>query len=626
MKHNITLFLAASLFIFSQLSLAASKKADLRAEYIRANYNKYEYQIPMRDGTKLFTVVYSPMDQRKSYPMLMSRTPYSAGPYGANQYKKTLAQTHDFEKEKFIFVFQDVRGTYMSEGKFVNMRPQCAYQKSCDSKVDDATDSYDTIDFLVKNIPNNNGKVGIYGSSYPGYYSSVATINAHKALKAVSPQAAIADWFFDDFHRNGAFVTPMAFLFFHSFDKPRPVPQAHRNERMELPTPDGYEFFRDLGPLSNVNKHYFKGERPFWNEMVEHPNYDEFWQQRDILQHLNDTKPATLLIGGWFDTEDLYGPLNTYQTMSKQNRREHIKLVMGPWFHGQWYRDEGRKLGDVDFGFNTSENFQRYVLLPFFKHHLKGTKAPKLATATMFETGANRWREFSQWPPKSLKTQRFYLAANEKLSTTASNSAQSYSDYISDPNKPVPSTNKINTGWSRPFMVEDQRFAARRTDVLVFDNPTQTQDLTLAGPIKVKLWVETDKTDADFIIKLVDVHPGTDVNSNKADKVNGDKHQLVRWGVMRGRFRNSFEKPQPFKSGEPTLVEFTIEDVLHTIKRGHRLQIQIQSSFFPFLDRNPQNYVDNIFKAKEEDFVKAHHKIFHNQQYPSSIEFGVLDK
>lgn len=614
------LILFATLFSPTSISDDKEQKPDSRAQYIRNHYQKAEYQMPMRDGTKLFATVYSPLDTSQSYPIILVRTPYSAGPYGADQYKKTLGPNAAFEQEKFIFAFADVRGKYMSEGAFVNMRPQDAYKKGKNA-VDDATDSFDTIDFLVKNHPNNNRKVGMWGSSYPGYYASVATINAHKSLKAVSPQAPIADWFFDDFHRNGAFVTPMAMLFFHSFDKPRNGPHSHNEARIEVPTPDGYQFFKALGPLSNVNKNYFKGERPFWNDLVAHPNYDKFWQERDILPHLKNTKPAVLVVGGWFDTEDLYGPLQTYQTMSKQNRKDNVKFVMGPWSHGQWYRDEGKTLGDVDFGAQTSIHFQNNIQLPFFKHHLKGAKAPKLAQATMYETGANRWQTFEQWPPKNTKSEQLYLADNETLSKQKSTG---FSDYISDPNNPVPFSNTINSGWNKPYMVEDQRFAARRPDVLVFNQDATNEDITIAGEIEVNLWVSTDQSAADFVVKLVDVHPGKDLNTNKADKVNGDRQQLVRWGIMRGRFRDSFSEPKPFTPNKPTLVKFTLYDVLHTIKRGHSLQIQVQSSFFPFIDRNPQIYVDSIFEAKEADFVRATHKIYHNEQHASSIKFKVL--
>ncbi len=616
------LILSVSPFV-SANTAADEEKAAKRAEYIRAHYTKYEYQIPMRDGVKLFTSVYVPNDDSTSYPIMLQRTPYRVAPYGVSKYKTRLGPSELFETEGFIFVFQDVRGKSMSEGEFVNMRPQDAYKRG-KKATDDATDTYDSIDWLVKNLPNNNGRVGMWGTSYPGYYTSVGSINSHSALKAISPQAPIADWFFDDFHRNGAFVTPMAFIFFDSFDKQLDGPQAHREKGMEAITPDGYQFFKDLGPLSNVNKRYFHGERPFWNELTEHPNYDEYWQARDVLQHLNKTKPATLVVGGWYDTEDLYGPLYTYQAMSQNNKKSHIKMVMGPWYHGQWNSPAGGKsLGEADFGFDTSAWFQQEVLLPFFKQHLKKADDANIATATMFETGSNRWRKFDQWPPKDAKDHTLYLGSQESLVSTAVNTGSS--EYISDPNKPVPHSAKVSRGWDRPYMVEDQRYAARRPDVLVFETDVLENDLTIAGPIDLDLWFSTNKTAADIIVKLVDVFPGKDENTDKVDAKTGNRHELVRWGSLRGRFRDNMSDPKPFEPNKPTQVRFDLYDVLHTFKRGHKVQIQIQSSMFPFLDINPQNYVENIFHAEEKDFVKAFHTIYHNADYPSAIHFSTVE-
>jgi len=621
-KHLGQLMLLVCLASVSYLTHAADKKTNERADYIRANYTKFEYKIAMRDGTQLFTAVYSPNDKSKSYPMIMQRTPYRVGPYGSDKYKTRLGPDAQFEKEGFIFVFQDVRGKFLSQGKYINMRPQDAYKRG-KKAVDDATDTYDSIDWLVKNIKNNNGKVGMWGTSYPGYYTSVAGINSHKALKAISPQAPIADWFFDDFHRNGAFVVPMAFLFFDTFDKQLDKPQAHWPKGMKKVTPDGYDFFLKLGPLSNVNKDYFKGERPFWNELTEHPNYDDYWEERNVLPHLKKVKPATLVVGGWYDTEDLYGPLATYQTMSRKNKKEHIKMIMGPWYHGQWNRGKGGKLGEADFGFDTSKWFQKNVLLPFFNHHLKDGDDPKLASATMFETGSNRWREFDSWPPKRTESVNYYLGEKQTLNTKVS-SSEGFSDYVSDPNKPVPHSANISRGWDKPYMVEDQRFTARRSDVLVFETPVMTEDMTIAGEIDLNLWFSTSQSAADIVVKLVDVFPSIDENSDKVDNAKGNRHELVRWGVIRGRFRDSMSQPKPFVANQPSAVNFELYDVLHTIKRGHKLQIQIQSSMFPFIDRNPQKYVDNIFNATESDFVKATHKIYHSKKYPSMIKFNTI--
>jgi len=623
MKTITNRLLLLFVLVTSFSALAADKKSDPRADYIRANYTKYEYQIPMRDDVKLFTSVYVPNDDSKTYPMMFQRTPYRVAPYGADKYKTRLGPSEDFEKEGFIFVFQDVRGKFMSEGEFVNMRPQDAYKRG-NSATDDATDTYDSIEWLVKNVDNNNGNVGMWGTSYPGYYTSVGAINSHPALKAISPQAPIADWFFDDFHRNGAFVTPMAFIFFDTFDKQRDGQFAYWPKGMDQVTPDGYQFFKDLGPLTNVNEDYFNGERPFWNEIIAHPNYDDYWQSRDLLQHLSKTKPATLVVGGWYDTEDLYGPLYTYQTMSQKNSQSHIKLVMGPWSHGQWNSTKGgASLGEANFGFDTSAWFQKEVLLPFFKQHLKGEGEANLATATMFETGSNRWKKFDTWPPKAGNVQTLYLGNNEQL--LDENTSKGASEYISDPNKPVPHSAKVSRGWDKPYMVEDQRFAARRPDVLVFETDVLENDMTIAGAIDLDLWFSTTQTAADIVVKVVDVFPGKDDNTNKVDKETGNRHELVRWSVIRGRFRESMSEPKPFVANQPTKVTFDLYDILHTFKRGHKLQIQIQSSMFPFIDINPQHYVDNIFEAKESDYVKAMHTIYHNKDYPSAIRFKTLD-
>ena len=623
MKTITNRLLLLFVLVTSFSALAADKKSDPRADYIRANYTKYEYQIPMRDDVKLFTSVYVPNDDSKTYPMMFQRTPYRVAPYGADKYKTRLGPSDAFEKEGFIFVFQDVRGKFMSEGEFVNMRPQDAYKRG-NSATDDATDTYDSIEWLVKNVDNNNGNVGMWGTSYPGYYTSVGAINSHPALKAISPQAPIADWFFDDFHRNGAFVTPMAFIFFDTFDKQRDGQFAYWPKGMDQVTPDGYQFFKDLGPLTNVNEDYFNGERPFWNEIIAHPNYDDYWQSRDLLQHLSKTKPATLVVGGWYDTEDLYGPLYTYQTMSQKNSQSHIKLVMGPWSHGQWNSTKGgASLGEANFGFDTSAWFQKEVLLPFFKQHLKGEGEANLATATMFETGSNRWKKFDTWPPKAGNVQTLYLGNNEQL--LDGNTSKGASEYISDPNKPVPHSAKVSRGWDKPYMVEDQRFAARRPDVLVFETDVLENDMTIAGAIDLDLWFSTTQTAADIVVKVVDVFPGKDDNTNKVDKETGNRHELVRWSVIRGRFRESMSEPKPFVANQPTKVTFDLYDILHTFKRGHKLQIQIQSSMFPFIDINPQHYVDNIFEAKESDYVKAMHTIYHNKDYPSAIRFKTLD-
>lgn len=621
---NLMKVLSLLVVVLAMPSITSAAKADERADYIRYNYAKYEYEIPMRDGKTLFTAVYVPNDKSKKYPFLMKRTPYSARPYGVSSYAGALGPSEQFEKEGFIFVVQDVRGRYRSEGEWVNVRPQDAYKKG-KGAVDDATDTYDTIEWLIKNVEGNNGNVGTWGISYPGYYASVSAVNAHPALKAVSPQAPVTDWFFDDFRRNGAFVPSMGFRFFDSFDNQPghkysyPIPGE-----VDAWTHDGYQFYLDLGPLSNVNKKYFKGTRPFWNELAEHVNYDKFWQDRNILQHVENVKPAVLVVGGFYDTEDLYGPLATYQTMSQHNKNKNARIVMGPWYHGQWSRGDGSNMGEAQFGFNTSKWIQENVLLPFFVEKLKGEKTIEVSTATMFETGANRWRHFDQWPPAAAKQETLYFASKERLVMKASDNGGGSSEYISDPNKPVPHSKAIGPGWDRPYMAEDQRFAARRPDVLIFETEVLEEDMTLAGALALDLKFSTTQSAADLIVKLVDVFPGKDENTNKLDTETGNRHELVRWGSIRGRFRDSMSEPKPFTPNEVATVKFDLYDVLHTFKRGHKIQIQVQSSMFPFLDRNPQKYVDNIFNAKEEDFVIAFHKIHHDDKNVSSVKISVL--
>lgn len=604
-----------------------------RAEYIRSRYTKFEYRVPTRDGTKLFTSVYVPNDASpgKRYPILLTRTPYTVAPYGQDRYARRLGPTAEYEKQGFIFAFQDVRGRNMSEGEFVNVRPHVA-KKSGPKDIDESTDTYDTIEWLVKNVPGNNGRVGQWGISYPGFYASAGAIDSHPALKAVSPQAPIADWFWDDMHRHGAFNLVLAFNFFSGFGKPRPLPVANENwSRFDHGTPDGYQFFLELGPLANADTRYFKGDIAFWNDIVAHPNYDAFWQARNLLPHLKNIKAAVMTVGGWYDTEDLYGPLRTYAAIEKQNPGITNTLVMGPWPHGGWTRGDSTALGDVEFGFRTSDLYQE-LELAFFKHHLKGGDQPELPEALVFETGANRWRRFDTWPPKGVREAKLYFQPKGGLSYAPPASAEaSFDEYVSDPNKPVPYTTELTTGWTKNYMTEDQRFASRRPDVLVYETAPLEKDLTLAGPLEAELWVSTTGTDADWVVKLVDVNPGkmpgaswddSEEGGNKRNR--GGQQTLVRGEPFRGRFRDSYSEPKPFKPGEVTKVRFVINDVFHTFKRGHRVMIQVQSSWFPFIDRNPQTFVPNIFEAKEENFVRAFHRVYRSAAHPSSLKVGVL--
>lgn len=655
---------------------------DELAEYVRAHYTKYEYRIPMRDGVRLFTSVYVPNDRDTTHPILMLRTPYSVAPYGADTYRKRLGPGPEYAEEGFIFVYQDVRGKSMSEGKFVNMRPHVADKRAgADGPrpVDESTDTYDTIAWLLEHVPGHNGKVGMWGVSYPGFYVAAGMIDSHPALRAASPQAPIADWFFDDFHRNGAFILPMAFNFFSSFGRPRPEPTTDPVPRFDHGTPDGYGFFLRLGPLANVNAKYFHGEIPFWNDIVAHPNCDAYWQARSIVPHLTGITAAVLTVGGWYDTEDLYGPLAIYRSVEERNRKTANTLVMGPWRHGGWARTTGRELGEADFGFATSPDYRERIELPFFLHHLKDGPDPKLPEAFVFETGANRWREFDAWPPGESVPAAIELGPGGTAQVSADSSARegshvsgsgdgdgatattpdarssnvgdagasagltgnaedagssaAFSEFVSDPAKPVPYTMEITAGWARDYMTEDQRFAAWRPDVLVFATGPLEDDVTLAGPLDIDLHVSTTGRDADWVVKLIDVYPEEEPRfverrrGGSNDEVDrGGTQRLVRAQVLRGRFRESFEHPVPFEPGAITRVRFEAQDVLHTFARGHRIMIHVQSTWFPFVDRNPQSWVPNIFEARDEDFVRATHRVYHTPEHPSRVRVRVLPR
>ncbi|TDI41952.1 MAG: CocE/NonD family hydrolase [Acidobacteria bacterium] len=606
--------------------ITAADDTDERADYIRSHYSKFEYRIPMRDGMHLFTAVYIPNDRATTYPFLMFRTPYSVSPYGADRYKNRIGPSAALEEDGFIFVFQDVRGKYMSQGEFINMRPHREH-KTGPQDVDESTDTYDTIQWLLENIPGHNGRAGQWGISYPGFYSSAGMIDSHPALKAVSPQAPIADWFWDDMHHNGAFILPLSFNFFSSFGKVRPEPTTERPERFDHRTPDGYQFFLDLGPLKNARTNYLLDEIPFWEEMTTHPNYDDFWQARNILPHLKNIHAAVMVVGGLFDTEDLYGPLQTYRAVEEQNPDIFNMLVMGPWSHGAWNRQDGDHLGDVQFGFKTGPDYRANIERPFFLHFLKDGPDPALPEAMIFETGANRWRRFTTWPPPDIRREKLYLHAGGGLGSEPPTAELSGGDsYVSDPARPVPYTMEITSGWARDYMTEDQRFAAWRPDVLVYRGETLTRDLTLAGPVRARLWVSTTGTAADWIVKIIDVNPGEMPGGDEDEELRrqGGRQTLVRAEVFRGRFRESFTKPQPFVPGEITQISFDLHDILHTFKEGHRIMIQVQSTWFPFVDRNPQTWVPNIFEATEDDFKAATHTIYRSPDHPSHVEIGIL--
>jgi putative CocE/NonD family hydrolase len=598
-------------------------------DYVKAHYTKYEYRIAMRDGVRLFTAVYTPKDTSQLYPILLHRTHSGVAPYGADQYPKDLGPSPFFGKEGYIFVYQDVRGHSMSEGKFVKMRPHIAVKKG-PQDTDESSDTYDTIEWLLKNVPNHSGKVGLYGTSRRGYFVAEGMIDAHPALKAASPQAPIVDWFMgDDWHHNGALFLAHAFFYQAVRDRPRPEPTKKvAPAEFDYGTPDAYDFFLRLGPLANAETRYFKGQSAFWNEIIKHGNYDEFWQARNLRPHLQKIRPAVMTVGGWFDAENLFGALETYQTVEATSPKTTNILIMGPWNHGGWnvLTWDGSSFGNIPFNSKTSEFYREKIEQPFFAFHLKGKGSFPNPEAWVFETGTNQWRQYDRWPPRNTKPLELYFHPRGRLADHPPNDGNgAFDEYLSDPARPVPYIDKVGIRMLPEYMIADQRFAATRPDVLVYETDVLDKDLTFVGPLQAALHVSTTGTDADWIVKLIDVYPNDypDPNPNPTGVRMGGYQQLVRGEVMRGKFRNSFEKPEPFMPGEPTVVKFKLPDVCHNFRAGHRIMVQVQSTWFPLVDRNPQTFVD-IYSAKESDFQKATQRVYHSKAMPSRLVGQVL--
>ena len=617
-------------------SVRAQEKEAVKENYVKTHYTKYEYRIPMRDGKRLFTSVYVPKDSSQTYPFLMQRTPYNVGPYGPEDYKKTLGPSDEFEKSGYIFVYQDVRGRYMSEGDFLEMRPHLDVKKSAQD-TDDSTDTYDTIEFLLKNVANNNGKVGIYGISYPGFYTSASIIDSHPALKAASPQAPMTDLFLgDDAYHGGAFMLSANFGFYDYFRYfPKPSPPMPRAES-DFGTPDGYAFYLNAGPTENLKKAFPHGDNPLFNDQLTHNTYDSYWKARDLSRHMKNVKCAVLVVCGWYDAEDLSGPFKTAEAIAKFNSGTPNTLVEGPWVHGGWARGMGDHLGDIQFASATSEFFRAQIQFPFFEHYLKSKEDPKLPKAYVFETGTNVWRKYDAWPPVNTAARTLYFHAGGKLSFAAPAEHEGFDEYLSDPAHPVPFINYTASSVPQRYMVDDQRFASERPDVLTYVSEPLEEDMTIAGPISPKLKVASTGTDSDFDVKLIDVYPDNSPDNHEPLKLGkrvldtpevkmGGYQQLLRGEPMRVKFRNSWEKPEPLIPSKQVEVDFTMPDLNHTFRRGHRIMVQVQSSWFPLTDRNPQTFVD-IPHAKPEDFQKATEQVFHEKGAASGVEVLVLTK
>lgn len=591
---------------------------------VRAAYTKYEHLVQMRDGVRLFTSVYAPKTCATPYPILMQRTPYSVAPYGVDNYRTTLGPSEHFQKEGFIVVYQDVRGRSLSEGTWVEMRPHLSEKGS--GQADESTDTWDTVDWLVKHVPCNNGRVGLWGISYPGFYASAGMVNAHPALKAVSPQAPVTDYYLgDDSFHNGAFMLAANFGFYTMFT-PRGAPERPKQTpAFDFGTPDGYEFFLGMGSLWSGAQRYGLLDNPYYRGNLEHTAYDEFWRSRSIWRHFENITPAVLAVGGWYDAEDLAGPLRTYRTLRTSSPTTANHLVMGPWTHGGWARGDGRTVGNLDFGQDTAAWYREHVEFPFFMQYLKEKPVERVAAATVFETGTNRWRTFDVWPPAHT-THTLYFGARGALTTSAPTDADAFDQYVSDPGHPVPYVGHVQMGMQRDYMTEDQRFAATRPDVLVYATPVLDDDLTVLGPIAVDLHVSTTGTDADFVVKVIDVfpsdYPTPDWRGPAPEPANrvrmGGYQQLVRGEPFRGKFRKSFETPVAFVPGQPDRITFELPDVAHTFRRGHRVMVQVQSSWFPLTDRNPQTFTD-IPRARPEDFKAQTQRVYRSRVRASSI-------
>ncbi|MCZ2355685.1 MAG: CocE/NonD family hydrolase [Bacteroidia bacterium] len=594
---------------------AYSQEDSISIQYVREHYWKAEYQIPMRDGSRLFTSVYLPKDSTLRWPILLLRTPYSVAPYGENEYTTRFTQIMHLVKDGYIFVFQDVRGRFMSEGNYEDIRPHVPLSSA---KISESSDTYDTIEWLLKNVSSHNGKVGMMGISYPGFYCTAALPEAHSALVAVSPQAPVTDWFIgDDFHHNGVFSLMDAFDFYYVFGRPRNGLTKTWTPSFQYPSRDNYDFHLKMGAIRNYSA-VLKDSISFWNDLMKHSFYDSWWKARNIRVHLTNIKPAVLTVGGLFDAEDCFGTFATYQAIEKQNVNNDNFLLVGPWFHGGWHRSAGDRLGNISFGKPTSIFFKEKIELPFFQHYLKDTDVPKPPEVTIFVTGENQWYSFGTWPPKQIQNKRLYLYPDFSISFIKPIKSGGYRSYLSDPFHPVPYTEDVHLKRTREYMTDDQRFASRRTDVLTFQTNLLQDTLKVTGPIIAELWVSSTGTDADFIVKVIDVFPDSTTDNGFTKIPLSGYQQLVRGEIMRARFREGFEKEVPLKPNTPTQIRFTLPDVAHAFLPGHKLMVQIQSSWFPLFDRNPQKFVD-VYTCLDSDFQEATQTIWLNKDYPTSI-------
>ena len=581
-------------------------------------YNRQEVMIPMRDGVKLFTVIYTPKDQKEKLPFLMLRTPYGVK---ENRSPERQGYIKDMAEDGYIFVFQDIRGRYLSEGAFKMQR--FSRDKKDPKAIDESSDTYDTIDWLLKNVPENNGKAGMYGISYDGWTTIIAATDPHPAMVAVSEQATPSDMFMnDDFHHNGAFRLS------YGFEYSVLTEAAKTDSLYNFGEYDTYDWYLKLGPLSNINKKYAHGTLPTWNNFIAHPNYDEFWKKQALAYRLDTPRVATQHVSGWWDQEDMVGPQDAYKVLEKRDKNHKNFIVMGPWNHGGWAGGTGKSLGNIKFDDQeTGVYFRKEIQAKWFAWYLKGKGDGKFAEAISFQTGSNQWKNYTAWPPKKATNRNIYLHANGKLSFVAPSAAESkFDSYLSDPAKPVPyrarpveETYGPGSRWY-PWLTEDQRFVENRPDVLSWQTDTLTEDITVTGNPLAKIFAATTGTDADWVVKLIDVYPQ---QYKKELKLSGYE-LMIADDVFRGRFRKSFEKPEPMTPNKEELYTIDLHGVDHVFKKGHRIMVQVQSTWFPIIDRNPQKYVPNIFKATAADYQKATEMIYHTVGAASCISLPVV--
>ncbi len=609
------------LALLFSLSFCSAKAADENKVYV----NFQEVMIPMRDGVRLQTVVLSPKGARKPLPFVLQRTPYGvptreAIEKGAPASFRTIIESR-------IRVIQNLRGRFKSEGQFVMQRPPHA--RDDPKGVDETTDAWDTVEWLVHNVTGNNGKVGLQGTSYDAWTAVMAALDPHPAVKAIVEQASPADMFLgDDFHHNGAFRLSYGFEYSALLET-----AAQENFHFKFDRADTYEWYLNLGALSNADEHYFHGKIPTWRDFVEHPNNDKFWQRQTVINYVHDVKVPILHVAGWWDQEDFYGPQKIYAAMEKDDRKHWNYFVAGPWNHGQW-QGEGSHLGPVSFGSDTAKYYQENIWDAWFAYWLRDEGTLRLAEATIFETGTNRWRQYDTWPPiKNVRQRQLYFQSDHKLSfhVPPANETVEFDEYVSDPANPVPYRPRpIAPTYPGPewpvWLVQDQRFVDHRPDVLSWTTDPLSADLRVTGDIVAELFAATSGTDSDWVVKLIDVYP-EDAGSDKETKANmGGYELMIADEIFRGRFRNSFERPEPLPPNKPIKYKIDLHTNDHVFLKGHRIMVQVQSSWFPVYDRNPQKFVPNIFEAKESDYSKAVQRIYRTAGLPSVIVLPVLDE